>query len=289
MTTSSGSSGSSGSSAREKQLAEALAALRARLDRATAAAGRAPEEVELLPVTKFFPASDVLILRRFGMVAFGESREQEASAKIAEVARNSAPELSMPPIRWHMVGRIQRNKAKAVARWAYAAHSVDNAKLITALNRGVEQALEDQLRTEPLRVFLQISLDGDDRRGGVDIGRPELVDELCAAVRSAAGLELTGLMGIPPLGADVDEAFARLAAERDRVQRDHAQRLELSAGMSEDLETAVRHGSTCVRVGTALLGPRPLTSPEVVTPVTPSSQTPPITRASEGSRDEHTP
>lgn len=187
-----------------------------------------------------------------------------------------------------MVGRIQRNKARAVARWAYAAHSVDNAKVIAALSRGAEQALEQEVRTDPIRVFLQISLDGDDRRGGADIRRPDLVDELCAAAAGAAGLEFVGLMGIPPLGGDPDEAFARLAAERDRVQRNYPHRLELSAGMSDDLDVAIRHGSTCVRVGTALMGPRPLTSPGVVTPVTPSSQTPPVTRASEGSRDEHT-
>ena len=81
-------------------------------------------------------------------------------------------------------------------------------------------------------------------------------------------------MAIPPLGSDPDQAFGRLQSELARVQRNFPQRLELSAGMSGDLEAAVQHGSTCVRVGTALMGPRPLTSPEVVTPVTSSSQTP---------------
>jgi uncharacterized pyridoxal phosphate-containing UPF0001 family protein len=88
-----------------------------------------------------------------------------------------------------------------------------------------------------------------------------LVDELCAAVAGAEGLEFVGLMGVPPLSSNPVEAFARLAAERERVQADYQQRLGLSAGMSSDLEAAVEHGSTCVRVGTALLGPRPLTSP----------------------------
>lgn len=278
----------SGSGSRRAQLAVALAALRARLERAAVAAGRAADEIELLPITKFFPASDVLILHGLGISAFGESREQEASAKIAEVNRNLSVEQNASPIRWHMVGRIQRNKARAVARWAYAAHSVDNAKLVAALSRGAVQALDEGVRTAPVRVYVQVSLDGDERRGGVDVGRPQLVDELCAAVHDAAGLELVGLMGIPPLNWDAEEAFARLAAEHSRVQEGYSHRLGLSAGMSGDLEAAVKHGSTCVRVGTALLGPRPLTSPAVVTPVTPSSQTPPITRASEGSRDEHT-
>ncbi len=242
---------------REVELANALTLVRERLQRAADAAGRKTDEIELLPVTKFFPATDVLILSRLGCPAFGESREQEAVTKSAEC--NSAdPDR---PIRWHMVGRIQRNKARSIASWAYAAHSVDSAKLITALDRASGQALVDEARSDPLRVYIQISLDGDVERGGVDIGRPDLVDELCAAVHAAGGLEFVGLMGIPPLDADPDDAFARLQAEHQRVQGNYQQRLGLSAGMSSDLEVAVEHGSTCVRVGTALLGQRPLTSP----------------------------
>jgi pyridoxal phosphate enzyme (YggS family) len=244
-------------STRERELADALTALRARLDRAAEAANRNANEIELLPITKFFPASDVLILHRLGCRQFGESREQEASNKCAEVGSV----LGTEPIRWHMVGRIQRNKARSIAGWAYAAHSVDSAKLIAALDRAACDALADGRRAEPLRVYLQLSLDGDESRGGVAIGRPESVDELCAAVDAADGLDFVGLMGIPPLDADPDEAFARLQEERDRVQKSYDQRLGLSAGMSSDLESAVKHGSTCVRVGTALMGQRPLTSP----------------------------
>lgn len=246
-----------GAAARETELAAALAAVRDRLSRAATAAGRDVDEIELLPVTKFFPAADVIILHRLGVNAFGESREQEASAKIAEVAR----ELPGAPIRWHMVGRIQRNKARAVARWAQAAHSVDSAKLIVALDRGAAQAVTDGYRTEPLQIYLQISLDGDARRGGVDLARPDEVDALCAAVHDSEALELVGLMGIPPLDWAAEEAYERLRAERDRVQRAYHHKLGLSAGMSDDLEVSVRHGSTCVRVGTALLGQRPLPSP----------------------------
>lgn len=269
---------------RTAQLTAALGAARARLARAAESAGRNVGEIELLPVTKFFPASDIVILNQLGCLSFGESREQEAANKIAEVRA----ELPDAPIRWHMIGRIQRNKARAVAGWAYAAHSVDNARLIAALDRGATDALGGGVRSEPLQVYLQISLDGDAERGGVDIGDPDLVDELCAAIDGADGLTFTGLMAIPPLGADADEAFARLAAERDRVQEAYSQRLEMSAGMSNDLESAVKHGSTCVRVGTALMGPRPLTSPPVVTPVTSSSQTSELPRSAEGSPDEHT-
>jgi len=242
---------------REVELATALSALRLRIERAAEAAGRNVDEIELLPITKFFPATDVLILTRFGCPAFGESREQEASAKAAEVSA-AAPSV---PVRWHMVGRIQRNKARSIASWAYAAHSVDSAKVITALDRAAGQALAEGMRPEPLKVYVQISLDGDADRGGVDVRRPDLVDQMCAQVGAAEGLEFVGLMGIPPLGWNPAEGFARLQAEHLRVQRAYPQRLGLSAGMSSDLEIAVKHGSTCVRVGTALMGQRPLTSP----------------------------
>jgi pyridoxal phosphate enzyme (YggS family) len=242
---------------REVELEGALTLVRERLARAADAAGRDSGEIELLPITKFFPATDVLILSHLGCDAFGESREQEAAAKFAEC--NSAEPDS--PIRWHMVGRIQRNKARSIANWAYAAHSVDSARLINALDRASVDALADGGRSGPLRIYIQISLDGDVARGGVDIGRPDQVDELCALTQSGEGLQFVGLMGIPPLGSDPDDAFARLQAEHQRVQRLYQQRLDLSAGMSSDLEAAVKHGSTCVRVGTAVLGQRPLTSP----------------------------
>jgi hypothetical protein len=248
-------------SPREAELAAALNGLRARLRDAAQAAGRDVTDIELLPVTKFFPASDVICLRRLGCVDFGESREQEASNKAAEVAADLSGESVDAPIRWHMVGRIQRNKARAVASWAHAAHSVDGVSLIHALGRASVEALADGRREEPLRVYIQLSLDGDHQRGGVDVRDADLVDEVCAAADATDGLTFVGLMAIPPLHADADDAFGRLAAERARVQTSYRQRLGLSAGMSGDLEAAVKHGSTCVRVGTSLMGPRPLTSP----------------------------
>ena len=244
---------------RESELATALAGLRDRVAAAALAAGRDVAGVELLPITKFFPASDVAILWGLGCRSFGESRDQEASAKIEEFDRLTGDDRGS--VRWHMVGQIQRNKAKHIAAWADTVHSVSAAKVAAALDRGVLQAIEDGVRTDPVKVFVQISLDGDTQRGGVDIGDPAAVDAMCAQVAGADGLRLVGLMAIPPLGADPDDAFAALAAEHRRVLQNHPEATELSAGMSGDLEAAVRHGSTCVRVGTALLGNRPLTSP----------------------------
>lgn len=249
------------STARGTELAESLATLQARLAAAAAAAGRDVADIELLPVTKFFPASDVVELVRLGCHSFGESREPEASNKVADVTSQLSGTATPESIRWHMIGRIQRNKARTVAAWAYAAHSVDGDALVGALGRAASQALADGIRSAPLRVYLQVSLDGDPARSGVDVGRRDLVDELCALVDATDGLDFVGLMAIPPLGTDPGEAFARLEAERLRVQASYQQWLGLSAGMSGDLEAAVEHGSTCVRVGTALMGQRPLTSP----------------------------
>ena len=244
---------------RVAHLTAGLAVMRSRLVRAAEAAGRPVEQIQLLPVTKFFPASDVAILWRLGCRAFGESRVQEASSKIAEF--KSLVDASEAPPRWHMIGHVQRNKAKGIAAWADTVHSVDSTRVAAALDAARAQALAEGDRQDPLKVFVQISLDGDTARGGVDVGDPAAVDLLCARIAQARALELVGLMAIAPLGADPDRVFSTLAAEHRRVLRDHPSATELSAGMSQDLEAAVRHGSTCVRVGTALMGERPLTSP----------------------------
>jgi pyridoxal phosphate enzyme (YggS family) len=251
---------------RQTELAKGLASVRSRIGAAAAAAGRNGGEIELLPVTKFFPASDVAILSGLGCRSFGESREQEAAAKSVEVAN-----LIGESVRWHMVGQIQRNKARSIARWAYAVHSVSSPKVVGALDRAAAVALDAGERNERLRVYVQLSLDGDVSRGGVDVRSSGAVDDVCGQVAAAGSLRLVGLMAIPPLDAEPGRTFARLADEHRRVLRAYPEATGLSAGMSDDLEEAVKYGSTCVRVGTALLGKRPLTSPSVVTPVTSSS------------------
>jgi PLP dependent protein len=248
---------------RESELTLALAAVRSRLALAAEAVGRNVGEIELLPITKLFPATDVAILSRLGCRSVGESREQEASAKVAELARlaDASPRADWREVHWHMVGQIQRKKARSLARWAHTAHSIDSTQLVTALDRAVAAALAEGYRDNPLRVYVQVSLDGDTSRGGVDIQTPGAVDEVCAQVQRSKCLELLGLMGIPPLDWNPDEAFDRLQSEHRRVLESHPHAVGLSAGMSDDLEIAVKHGSTCVRVGTALLGPRRLPSP----------------------------
>ena len=137
---------------RDDELRDNLAQLRDRLARAAEAAGRDVETVELLPVTKFFPASDVVALRRLGCRSFGESRDQEATRKIDELRDVD----DCAGIRWHMIGRIQRNKARSVGEWAHTAHSVDNPKVIAALDRSAADALEPR---PPSRAAAGLSAD----------------------------------------------------------------------------------------------------------------------------------
>jgi pyridoxal phosphate enzyme (YggS family) len=223
---------------RQQELAERLAALEQRISRACAAAGRARDEVALVAVTKFQPAADVVVLRDLGVTRFGESRDQEARQKADEV----------DGVRWHFVGRLQSNKAASVAAYASVVESCDRPKLVPALSAGAVRA------ERVVDVLVQVSLDGDPSRGGA----PEAdVPALADAVAEAEGLRLRGVMAVAPLGEEPVRAFTRLAALAERLRRDHPEARVLSAGMSADLEQAVSCGSTSVRVGTALLGPRP--------------------------------
>ncbi|RRO90576.1 alanine racemase [Corynebacterium bovis] len=227
--------------ARRAELAAALDRVRARI----AAAGGA----DLLPVTKFHPAGDLALLADLGVRAVGENREQEARAKHDSLG--GVPALQM-------IGQVQTKKANAVARWAAAVHTVDSARLVAALDRGVALALERGDRApadDRLPVLLQWSADGDAARGGAVAGD---LDALADAVAATRHLSLRGLMCVPPRGVEPGPVFARgrrlLDAVADRIDGDPV----YSAGMSGDLEAAVAEGSTLVRVGTDIMGPRPV-------------------------------
>lgn len=234
---------------RPGELAAALARVRARIDAAARDAGRDPDGIDLLAVTKTRPAGDVAHLLDLGLVAFGENREQEGAAKAAEVA--DLRPAARP--RWHVVGRLQRRKANHVVRWADAVDAVDSARLADALDTATGKALDAGERTEPLDVLVQVSLDGDPERGGAPV---DDVAGLADQVAGAAHLRLRGLMAVAPLGVDPERAFADLADLAARLRTSHPDASTLSAGMSDDLDRAIRHGSTCVRVGTGLLGGR---------------------------------
>jgi pyridoxal phosphate enzyme (YggS family) len=222
---------------RRDELAANLARVEERIAAACAAAGRARHEVLLLGVTKTWPASDAALLRDLGVVDLGENRDQEAREKAAAVTG----------VRWHFIGRLQSNKAASVASYSDVVHGVDRSRLVEALDAGARAA------ARRLDVLLQVSLDGDPERGGA---LPADVPALADQVEACPGLRLRGVSAVAPLGADPVPAFATLRRISDDLVRRHPAAVMISAGMSGDLEQAVAAGSTCVRVGTALLGAR---------------------------------
>jgi pyridoxal phosphate enzyme (YggS family) len=243
-----------GDESRRAELAAALAEVRGRIAAAARAAGRDPAGIRLLAVTKTRPALDAALLTDLGVLDLAENREQEGAAKAAELA-GLRPNAH---VRWHLVGRLQRNKARSLARWAAQVQSVDTPRLAQALAKAVAAARAAGDRTGLLEVLVQASIDGDPDRGGCPIGDlPALAEE----ITRTGDLLLRGLMAVAPLAMDPDAAFEILGTAAERLRREHPDATELSAGMSADLEQAVAHGSTCVRVGTALLGTRGLASP----------------------------
>lgn len=230
------------SAERRHELAANLATVEQRIDAACEAAGRDRGQVHLVIVTKYFPRSDLDLLVELGMRDLGESREQEAAAKLADGGTPVG-------VRAHFIGQLQSNKAGAVTRWADVVQSLDRPKLVGALARGAEAAGRE------VTALVQVNLDpkADGGRGGAD---PADVPALAEAIASSS-LRLGGLMAVAPLGADPDPAFARLAELSEALRADHPGATWVSAGMSGDLESAVRHGATHLRVGTAILGERP--------------------------------
>ncbi|MCY1222924.1 Pyridoxal phosphate homeostasis protein [compost metagenome] len=224
-----------------------LAAVRRRITAATEAAGRPDNPPELIVVTKFHPAADVRRLAALGVTDVGENRDQEASEKAAS--------LSDLRLRWHFVGQLQSNKAKSVVRYAHAIHSVDRPQLAAALAKSIA-AEQERTGRAPLECFIQVSLDEDagSHRGGASrLEVPALADQLAGS----PGLVLAGVMAVAPLGADPDAAFGKLAEISAQLLRDHPSATGISAGMSQDLESAIRAGATHLRIGSDILGSRP--------------------------------
>ncbi|CAM5740240.1 YggS family pyridoxal phosphate-dependent enzyme [Streptomyces badius] len=233
---------------RKAQLAANLAQVEERIASACAAAGRGREEVTLTVVTKTYPASDVRILHQLGVRHVAENRDQDAAPKATACA-----DLSLT---WHFVGQLQTNKVRSVTGYADVVQSVDRAKLVTALSAAAVRGERE------LGCLIQVALDAESgergERGGV---APDGVEELAAAIDSAPGLRLDGLMTVAPLAGEYADrqraAFDRLMEISSRLRAGHPAATMVSAGMSGDLEDAVAAGATHVRVGTAVLGVRP--------------------------------
>jgi len=211
--------------------------VRERIVAAARSAGRDPAEVRLICVTKGVPVERIREALAAGVQEIGENRVQEAERKHLELGAG---------LRWHLIGQLQRNKAKHAAGLFDTIHSVDSPELI--------QALEKQERK--LEILIEVNVSGEASKGGC---RPEEAALLAAAVRKAEHLQWTGLMTMAPYSENPEDArpvFRRLRELRDRLEKEFGLKLGLSMGMSGDFEPAVQEGATLVRIGTAIFGER---------------------------------
>lgn len=208
-----------------------------RVAAAAARSGRSADELTIIPVTKFHPASLVRELYGLGVRDVAENRHQEAREKAIELA-------DLIDLRWHFVGQLQGKKARQVRSYARVIQSVDRATLIDAL------ASHDALTS----IFLQVNLTDDPARGGVS---PDQLDTLTEHALRAPGIRLEGLMAVAPLGADPRAAFARVRELSERIRLVAPAATSISAGMSADFEEAIAEGATHLRIGTAITGNRP--------------------------------
>jgi PLP dependent protein len=223
-------------------IAENLERVREQIAQATAKAGRAVDEIELVAISKTHAAEKVREAIEPGQILFGESRVQEARAKIPELPSN---------LRWHFVGHLQKNKIRHALPLFELIHSVDSLALAQDMNRIAD---EDGLHP---RVLLEVNVAGEGSKFGFppDKLRQE-IEELLALPR----LSILGLMTIPPLSEEAETSrkyFVQLRELRDRLQTEfHVDLAQLSMGMTNDFPVAVEEGATLVRVGTAIFGER---------------------------------
>jgi len=219
-----------------------LEIIQARIESACTVAGRDISEITLIAVTKTYPAGDVDLLKQLGIENVGENRDQEASVKKLEVKSE---------FKWHFIGQLQSNKAKSVVNYADLIHSVDRWSLAKEIQKSAQGI--DKMQ----QVLIQVDLDQsgpDPTRGGI---WPAELRELAQLINQASHLELKGLMSVAPLGEKPELAFARLKEIRVDFLKENPGAQILSAGMSDDLESAILHGATHLRIGSALLGERP--------------------------------
>lgn len=223
------------------ELRTRLADLDARIADAARSAGRDPSALTRIVVTKFHPAQLIADLHALGVRDVGENRQQELTAKRAE----------LPPLdglRWHFIGQLQTKKARAVRAAADVVHSVDRERLADALHAADPDGV-------PLDVFVQVNLTDDPGRGGA---APADIERLTQhIVEACPSLRVRGVMAVAPLTDAPAAAFARLADSAEAVRRVVPDAVGISAGMSGDFAEAIAAGATHLRIGTAITGPRP--------------------------------
>ena len=223
-------------------LAERLAEAQQRIAAAAKSANRDPEDIKLIVVTKNHPAQLVLDLLELGVRDFGENRDQEAAPKAAEVRATSPIEH-----RWHFIGQLQSNKVKSVVSYADSVHSLDRQSLLESLGKATAE------RAHPLDVFIQLNLTDDPGRGGI---HPTDLLQFAESVLAHAGLNLVGVMGVAALDHNLERDFGAIRSASEKLQTLKSDAAFISAGMSEDFETAIAYGATHLRIGSAITGKR---------------------------------
>lgn len=230
-------------SGRAREIEQGLASVRSRIARAAERAGRAPEQLTLVAVSKTWPHEDIRLAYEAGQRDFGENYAQELAAK-----REALSDLT--ELRWHFIGALQSNKARLVVPGCVLVHAVDRASVAQALSRRAVAA------GVVAQVLVEVNVSGEGSKAGVT---PRDADVLANAIAGYDGLSLAGLMCVP--AADQPDevtraAFRRLRELRDRLAVDHPSLTRLSMGMSHDFELAIEEGATHVRVGSAIFGAR---------------------------------
>ncbi|MCE0457040.1 MULTISPECIES: YggS family pyridoxal phosphate-dependent enzyme [Curtobacterium] len=218
-----------------------LASVRSGIADAARAAGRSPDELTLVVVTKYHPASLVRELAALGVTDVGENRHQEAQAKAAELA-----DLGLT---WHFVGQLQSKKARQARRYAHVVQSLDRGSVVDAF-----APTEAEPEPRVIDGFVQVNLTDDPGRGGV---QPDDVEAMVSRVLATGTIRLRGVMAVAPLDEEPRAAFARLRSISERVVALEPAATDISAGMSGDYAEAILEGATHLRIGTAITGNRP--------------------------------
>ncbi|MSS45667.1 YggS family pyridoxal phosphate-dependent enzyme [Cutibacterium sp. WCA-380-WT-3A] len=228
-------------------VADNVAAVRTRIDDACRACGRDPSDVSLLPVSKTKPPSMVDEAYRAGYRLFGENKVQDALAK------SELMDADHPGLEWSIIGGLQTNKAKYVARFATEFQALDSLKVAHELDKRLQQ------EGRQLRVLVQVNSSAEPQKSGI---APEEAVEFARELTAFDSLDVRGLMTVAlntPDPKAVADCFDIVVATQEKLRQDVSNVSdwsELSMGMSGDLEIAIAHGSTQVRIGTDIFGPR---------------------------------
>ena len=230
-------------------IADRIDQVRERIARAARRAGRSPDEINLMAVSKTHPPQSIVSAYEAGIRTFGESRVQEFAAKATALR-------ALKEARWVLIGHLQSNKANKAAELFHGIHSVDSLRLLERLN-----AAREKLQAPPLSILIEVNVGGEAAKTGLP-AEFDAIQELLNAAPSFRYVQIRGLMTIPPHTEDPEGArpyFRKLRLLRDEIARRNFPKIsveELSMGMSHDFEVAIEEGSTCVRVGTAIFGER---------------------------------